>query len=135
MLDVYKEALELQKSTKSFGASRATKSSAAKTIFDLDEEQATDASEGKIGLESSVEKLKQAIKKVKEEKRSADDPQNEKLLKEIDELASKESKRTPVDVYNEVVFDEVNDELMKSVQKASGETIVMLIRQERLKSF
>jgi len=135
MLDVYKEALELQKSTKSFGASRATKSSAAKTIFDLDEEQVTDASEGKIGLESSVEKLKQAIKKVKEEKRSADDPQNEKLLKEIDELASKESKRTPVDVYNEVVFDEVNDELMKSVQKASGETIVMLIRQERLKSF
>ena len=38
-----------------------------------------------------------------------------KLLQEIDELASKESKRTPVDVYNEVVFDEVNDELMKSV--------------------
>jgi len=72
---------------------------------------------------------------VKEEKSSADDPQNAQLLREIDELASKESKRTPVDVYNEVVFDEVNDELMKSVQKASGDTIIMLIRQERLRSF
>ena len=72
---------------------------------------------------------------MKEEKSSADDPQNAQLLREIDELASKESKRTPVDVYNEVVFDEVNDELMKSVQKASGDTIIMLIRQERLRSF
>ena len=72
---------------------------------------------------------------MKEEKSSADDPQNAQLLREIDELASKESKRTPIDVYNEVVFDEVNDELMKSVQKASGDTIIMLIRQERLRSF
>ena len=58
MLDVYKEALELQKSAKSFGPSRAAKSSATKTIFDLEEEEATAGLGGRIGLESSVEKLK-----------------------------------------------------------------------------
>jgi len=32
-------------------------------------------------------------------------------------------------------MDEVNAELMQKVQKAEGEIIVMLIRQERLSSF
>ena len=50
-------------------------------------------------------------------------------------MASKEAKRTQSDIYNEVVIDEVNQKLLKSVQKADGEVIVLLLRQERLKSF
>jgi hypothetical protein len=34
-----------------------------------------------------------------------------------------------------VVIDEVNSKLLKSVQKADGEIIVLLLRQERLQSF
>ena len=50
-------------------------------------------------------------------------------------MASKEAKRTQADIYNEVVIDEVNQKLLKSVQKADGEIIVLLLRQERLNSF
>ena len=32
------------------------------------------------------------------------------------------------DIYREVVFDEVNQELMKAVQKSEGDTIVLLLR-------
>ena len=39
------------------------------------------------------------------------------------------------DIYEEVVFDEVNQEIIKNLQKAEGEVIVLLLRQERLKSF
>lgn len=53
----------------------------------------------------------------------------------MDDLASKESRRKLSDIYSEVVIDEVNDELMKKVQEADGPTIVMLVRQERVKSF
>ena len=47
----------------------------------------------------------------------------------------RESKKTEHDVYTEVFMDEVNQELLNSVLKAEGETIVLLLRQERLKSF
>jgi len=53
----------------------------------------------------------------------------------LDDLASKESQRKLSDIYSEVVIDEVNDELMKKVQEADGQTVVLLIRQERIKSF
>jgi hypothetical protein len=34
-----------------------------------------------------------------------------------------------------VVIDEINEELLKSAQKCEGDVVVMLMRQERLKSF
>lgn len=34
-----------------------------------------------------------------------------------------------------MVIDEINEELLKSAQKAEGKVIVMLMKQERLKSF
>mmetsp|Transcript_9491 Transcript_9491/g.15977 ORF Transcript_9491/g.15977 Transcript_9491/m.15977 type:complete len:92 (+) Transcript_9491:920-1195(+) len=40
-----------------------------------------------------------------------------------------------MDVYREVVFDEINHELLNQVRKAEGDTIVLLMRKERLKSF
>ena len=54
---------------------------------------------------------------------------------EIDETVERESKKTDHDVYTEVFIDEVNQELLNSVQKAEGEVIVLLVRMERLKSF
>lgn len=51
------------------------------------------------------------------------------------ETVLRESKKTEHDVYTEVFMDEVNQELLNSVFKAEGETIVLLLRQERLKSF
>ena len=86
MLDVYKEALELKKSSGRGGLPEdATKKSkgSAKTIFDLETkgqsdesgEQGSSKQGPKIGLESSVEQLKKAIQKVKEEKKgSKSDP-------------------------------------------------------------
>ena len=53
----------------------------------------------------------------------------------VTKVAKKESQRTTDQIYNEVVIDEVNEQLLKAVQKAEGETVVMLIRQERLRSF
>lgn len=43
--------------------------------------------------------------------------------------------RSHGDIFNEVIIDEINEQLHKSIQKAEGETIVLLLRQERLKSF
>lgn len=61
--------------------------------------------------------------------------ESDELLSQVQTVAQKEAKRTKDDIYREVVFDEVNQELMKAVQKAEGETIVLLLRQERIKSF
>jgi hypothetical protein len=104
MLDVYKEAVTLSKNTPI-----KTESAPKKTIFDLND----DKSSSGIGLENSVVQLKQAIAKVKEERgvKSLDS----KLSESLENLASKESKRTKADIYNEVVVDEVNEQLLKSV--------------------
>jgi hypothetical protein len=100
MLNVFKEAATIGK--------KDSKS----TIFDFDRQE--------VGLESQVKQLKEAIKKVKTE--------GSALPKVIDEVAEKEAKRTQSDIYNEVVLDEVNDQILKSVQKAKGEVIVLLLR-------
>ena len=138
MLDVQKEALESRKSQPSKLESTISKGTAS-TIFDLDASaqgsESTSVRGPSLGLESSVEQLKKAIKKVKEEKKGVDDPQNAKLLQQLDDLASKESQRKLSDIYSEVVIDEINDELMKKVQEADGQTVVMLMRQERIQSF
>ena len=46
-----------------------------------------------------------------------------------------EALKSAEDVYEQIVLDEVNEELLKSAQKCEGEVIVMLMRQERLKGF
>jgi hypothetical protein len=43
--------------------------------------------------------------------------------------------KSPDTIYQEVVIDEINEELLKSAQKCEGDVVVMLVRQERLKSF
>jgi hypothetical protein len=43
--------------------------------------------------------------------------------------------KTPDTIYQEVVIDEINEELLKSAQKCEGDVVVMLMRQERIKSF
>lgn len=57
------------------------------------------------------------------------------MISEISEVAERESHKSSHDVYTEVFIDEVNVELLNSVQKTEGELVVMLMRQERLKSF
>ena len=51
------------------------------------------------------------------------------------EVAKREAQKTEYDLYNEVFIDEVNQELLKNVQKCEGEIIVLLLRQERMKKF
>lgn len=82
-----------------------------------------------------MSQLKKAIERVKKDSKGASDDSSRKLLQQVAESAARESNRTIDDIYNEVVFDEINDELMKAVQKAEGETVVMLLRQERVASF
>ena len=57
------------------------------------------------------------------------------IKKEISEAAKKQSQLTEDDVYEEVFIDEVNQELLKNVMTAEGDTVVLLVRQERLKKF
>ena len=54
---------------------------------------------------------------------------------EMTEVAKREAQKTEYDLYNEVFIDEVNQELLKNVQKCEGEIIVLLLRQERMKKF
>ena len=54
---------------------------------------------------------------------------------EITETAKRESVKTQSDIYQEVFIDEINGQLLNSVLKTEGDTIVLLMRQERLKSF
>jgi len=75
--------------------------------------------------------LKKAISKVKTD----DSEESTGLLDQLKNTAKVQAERSLDDIYQEVVMDEVNDELMKSIQKAEGEIIVVLLRQERLKSF
>ena len=75
--------------------------------------------------------LKQINKEAKVQPRSA----TEGSLDLVSEVAMKEAIKTPDQIYDEVVIDEINEELLKSAQKSDGDVIVMLMRQERLKSF
>jgi hypothetical protein len=53
----------------------------------------------------------------------------------ISETARREALKTDHDIYSEVFIDEVNQQLLNGVLKTEGETVVLLLRQERLKSF
>ena len=60
---------------------------------------------------------------------------NDAINKEMTEVAKREAQKTEYDLYQEVFIDEVNQELLKNVQKCEGEIVVLLVRQERLKRF
>ena len=51
------------------------------------------------------------------------------------QIAKEEAKKSDKDLYLEVFIDEVNAELMQSVEKSKGDVTVVLMRQERLKQF
>ena len=53
----------------------------------------------------------------------------------LDLIAREEAKRSEYDIYEEVFIDEVNAQLLESVEKANGDIVVVLMRQERLKKF
>jgi hypothetical protein len=46
----------------------------------------------------------------------------------LETKAKKEVKRNLDDIYTEVVIDEVNDHLMREVNKAPGEVVVVMLR-------
>ena len=50
-------------------------------------------------------------------------------------IAREEAKKTDYDIYEEVFIDEVNACLMENVEKAKGDVVIVLMRQERLKKF
>ncbi len=50
-------------------------------------------------------------------------------------MAKREASKTEDDIYEEVFIDEVNQELLKNVQKQDGSIVIVLCRQERLKKF
>lgn len=63
------------------------------------------------------------------------DKSSDSSLDLVSEVALKQSVKTPDQIYDEVVIDEINEELLKSAQKCDADVVVMLMRQERLKSF
>ena len=50
-------------------------------------------------------------------------------------IAREEAKRSDYDIYEEVFIDEVNAQLLESVEKANGDVVVVLMRPERMKKF
>ena len=53
----------------------------------------------------------------------------------VSDTARVEALKSAEDIYQQIVIDEVNEELLKSAQKCEGDVIVMLMRQERLRGF
>jgi len=56
-------------------------------------------------------------------------------MEDVATRARVEAGKSADTIYEEVIIDEINVELLKSAQKCDGDVVVMLIRQERLKSF
>lgn len=105
MLDVYKEALTLKKDN-------LAQSDSKSSIFDATSNLGSEPQKKAIGLENSIAQLKDAIEKVKSESGSQE---GKNIIKQLESTAKKEVKRNLEDIYTEVVIDEVNNELMKSI--------------------
>ena len=43
-------------------------------------------------------------------------------------IAQEEAKKTDYDIYQEVFIDEVNSELLQSIEKSKGDVVVVLMR-------
>lgn len=71
----------------------------------------------KVGIESHTEKLLSSASEA------------------ISEAAKRESQKSEKDIYNEVFIDEINQELLNSVMKTQGDTVVLLVKKDRLLSF
>lgn len=50
-------------------------------------------------------------------------------------LSKQNHLKTVDNVYDQVIIDEVNEELMKSVQKQEAPVVVLLLRNERIPAF
>ena len=46
----------------------------------------------------------------------------------VSDTARVEALKSAEDIYQQIVIDEVNEELLKSAQKCEGDVIVMLVR-------
>jgi hypothetical protein len=93
-----------------------------------------------------IAKLRQALKDLsylqQQQQTSPDSSKQEpkqsqsfSSLEEVQQRAKVEALKSADTIYEEVVMDEINDELLKSAQKCDGDIVVMLLRQERLSSF
>jgi polyhydroxyalkanoate synthesis regulator protein len=77
--------------------------------------------------------LKAAIKEMKDGQDAGNKDDTTKTI--LEQIAYEESKKTKSDIYDEVFIDEVNAELISSVEKSKSDVVVVLMRQERLKPF
>jgi hypothetical protein len=115
------------------------------TIFDIESTQSEQSESTQKDVTEQIMKLRSAMKDLQlqvapdilkseagpVEGRARDNAPMEDMAAR----ARVESVKSPDQIYEEVVLDEINDELLKSAQKCDGDVVVMLMRQERLKSF
>ena len=101
----------------------AKKKKETSTIFDIDKKV---ESEKKVGLEKNLATLKKAIKKVKEEEGQTEEAKS--LITNIKDHATKSQNQTSLDIYMEVAFDEINQELMRSIDESKTDIVVVLMR-------
>ena len=96
-----------------------------------------EVAEMKTTQDSAADKLRGALKQQSGTETLGLEKQLDLLATsaEITETAKRESVKTQSDIYQEVFIDEINGQLLNSVLKTEGDTIVLLMRQERLKSF
>lgn len=108
LLEVYKEQAQF----KSISAlKKVSKSSIDDTIFGV-------ANQEESGVSAQ-------LKKALGDKANSEES---KVGQQIQEKAQKEAARTQHDIYQEVFIDEINQQLLNSVQKADGEVVIMLMR-------
>jgi predicted RNA-binding protein with PUA domain len=51
------------------------------------------------------------------------------------ELTSPAQQRSVSNIYQQVIIDEINEKLMNSVQQTDAPVVILLLREERQKSF
>jgi hypothetical protein len=115
------------------------------TIFDIESTQSEQSESTQKDVTEQIMKLRSAMKDLqlqvapdilKSEAGSVEGRARDNApMEDMAARARVESVKSPDQIYEEVVLDEINDELLKSAQKCDGDVVVMLMRQERLKSF
>lgn len=100
-------------------------------LLDLDQEaqrqNAILTKQAKDEANDELDKIKQALNKT-------DDGEEFDFYK-VKEAETEEDRKTDEQIYQEVVIDEINNVILKNIQKCEGSVINVLMKNERISSF
>jgi hypothetical protein len=106
---------------------KASQSEEKGSIFEQSEKKAKET--------KNMQKLENILKEVYEEQEIDEKGRLKSRIKTNISLSKQSHLKTVDNVYDQVIIDEVNEELMKSVQKQTAPVVVLLLRNERIPAF